>query len=375
MGSLAISGGVQMSDFALNGLRALKLSAVLVLAGATSGCVTTVLAVGANAATVAMSDKTAGTAIDDSAAAGEIRAKLIQGKGYSLGDVQVAVADGFILLAGTTPTPQDRIEAERRAWTVAGARTVANEISVGKRRSIPAAVEDNTISAQVRSKYFNSKSVKGLNYTIETNQKTVYLLGIARNRSELTDAVEQARHVGGVQKVVSYVRIMDKPVIEKPETAAQAAAMRAEQLGLQGGPQPQQTMPYAAGESAPADYAQYDFQATPGADPYAPPSRGTPPQYNNYNAQPSYEQPRAEQSGYSSQSYNQPAARQQPVAQSSGYNAQSYSEARAPVQDYSASQYQAPTPQTAYAAPNSYAAPPYEAPPASPAGPMVLTPQ
>jgi hypothetical protein len=71
------------------------------------------VALGASAAAVAISDKTAGAAIDDTATTTEIKAKLLNGKGYSLGGVQVAVYEGFVLLAGNTPTPQDRIEAER----------------------------------------------------------------------------------------------------------------------------------------------------------------------------------------------------------------------------------------------------------------------
>jgi osmotically-inducible protein OsmY len=261
---------------AANGLKILKLSAAIAFAAGASGCASTVLAVGASAAAVAISDKTAGAALDDSATGAEIKAKMFQSKGYSLGDVQVAVAEGFVLLTGTAPTPQDRIEAERRAWTAAGARNVANEIKVGSSRSIPSAMRDGAISAEVRGKYFHS-TVKAMNYTIETNERTVYLLGIARTREELTDAVEEARTVKGVEKVVSYVRILDRPVIEQPETAAQAAAIRAEQLGLKGGPQPQQTLPYGPDNPPPAqpDYAQYE-----------------PPAPASYN-QPAYAQQRA----------------------------------------------------------------------------------
>lgn len=379
------------------GLKFLQVGAALALASGVSGCATTVVALGASAAAVAISDKTAGAAIDDSAATTEIKAKMLNGKGYSLSGVQVAVYEGFVLLAGSTPTPQDRIEAERRAWTSAGARNVANEIVVGPGRGVTGAVRDGAISAEIKAKYLQS-SVKGMNYKIETSQKTVYLLGIARSRAELTDAVEEARMVGGVQKVVSYVRIMDKPVIQQPETAAQAAAYRAQEQGLTGGPKPAESLPYGPNEAPQQalDYAPYEqpayMKSGATSDSYAPPKAQSysaqtyeAPQYSQPQqqySQPQYSQPQYAQPQsapqYNQAQYARPASAssaypQDPVyggSPSSGSNlgpaSDAYSgELRAPVAD-SAPAYAAPS--AAAKAPAAYAAAP------ATSGPVVLTP-
>jgi osmotically-inducible protein OsmY len=355
-------------DFAPRGLKFLQLGAALALASGASGCVTTAVALGASAASIAVSDKTAGAAIDDSAAAAEIKAKMLNGQGYSLAGVQVAVYEGFVLLAGSTPTPQDRIEAERRAWTAAGARNVANEILVGPGRGVNGAVKDGAISAEIKAKYLRS-SVKGLNYKVETSHKTVYLLGIAQSREELTDAVEEARVVGGVQKVVSYVRIMDRPVIQQPETAAEAAARRAEEQGLAGGPKPSQTYPYSPNEAPPQalDYSPYEqpayMKSGSASESYAPPQQyQAPPRYSQSDyGQGQYARPASSSASYP----RDPIYRGSP---SSGPNL-------GPASDAYAGDLRAPVPDSAPA----YSAPPYAAPAqmaAAPSGsgPVMLTP-
>lgn len=395
-------------DFAPRGLKFLQLSAALALASGASGCVTTAVALTASAASIAVSDKTAGAAIDDSAASAEIKAKMLNGQGYSLAGVQVAVYEGFVLLAGSTPTPQDRIEAERRAWTAAGTRNVANEILVGQSRGVGGAMKDGAISTEIKAKYLRS-SVKGLNYKVETSHKTVYLLGIAQSRAELTDAVEEARVVGGVQKVVSYVRIMDKPVIQQPETAAEAATRRAEEQGLAGGPKPSETYPYGPNEAPQQalDYSPYEqpsyMKTGAASDSYAPPQNYGAQNYQapQYNSQPQYSQPpqqyqpqpRYDQSQYNQPQYNQPQYSQSDYGQaqyakpasssgsypqdpafsgspSSGGNLGPASDTyagdmRAPVPD-SAPRYM--TPPAAPQAPAAYAAAP------ATSGPVMLTP-
>ena len=377
------------------GLKFLQLGAALALASGASGCATTVVALGASAAAVAISDKTAGAAIDDSAAMAELKGKMLNGQGYSLGGVQVAIYEGFVLLAGSAPTPQDRIEAERRAWTSASTRNVANEIVVGPGRGIPGAMRDGAISAEIKAKYLRS-SVKGMNYKIETSQKTVYLLGIAKSRAELTDAVEEARMVGGVQKVVSYVRIMDKPVIQQPETAAEAAARRAQEQGLTGGPKPAETLPYGPNEmpQQALDYSPYEqpsyMQSGATSDPYAQPrdygaQNYQAPQYSQprYAPPPRYSPSPPPQPQYGQAQYAKPVSSAAPYPQNPVYD-QAFSGSPAsgqtlgPASDTFAGELRAPVPDSV---PAFGAAPPtapsapavYSAVPATP-GPVMLTP-
>ena len=49
--------------------------------------------------------------------------------------------------------------------------------------------------------------ISDVNYTVETVNGIVYLMGIARSRPELDKVTTHARNIAGVQKVISHVRL------------------------------------------------------------------------------------------------------------------------------------------------------------------------
>ena len=53
--------------------------------------------------------------------------------------------------------------------------------------------------------------MQSINYSVETVDGTVYLMGIAQNGSELQRVQDHARNLAYVRKVVSYVRLKDDP--------------------------------------------------------------------------------------------------------------------------------------------------------------------
>ena len=50
-----------------------------------------------------------------------------------------------------------------------------------------------------------------VNYSIETINGVIYVMGIAQSQDELDRVVNHARNISGVQRVVSYVRLKDDP--------------------------------------------------------------------------------------------------------------------------------------------------------------------
>ena len=61
--------------------------------------------------------------------------------------------------------------------------------------------------------------VSSINYSIDTVQGTVYLMGFAQNREELNRVIEISRTVKGVNGVVSYVKFVggDRAVGNSPD--------------------------------------------------------------------------------------------------------------------------------------------------------------
>lgn len=165
---------------------------------------------GVTAATVGMAtgqDRSAGRSFDDAAAATEMRRRLAAFDRDAYANVDVEVAQGQLLLAGTTPREQDKEFAERIAWNVRTIEAVHNQIVVGPAPSLARTSQDTFITNQIRTKLLSDAQTKGVNFNIRTKQGVVYLMGLARDDDEHQRAAEIASLVGGVQRVVSYVTV------------------------------------------------------------------------------------------------------------------------------------------------------------------------
>lgn len=181
------------------------LFAALCATSLSSGCVAATGLVAAGAGMVAVQDRTMGRSLDDATASNTVKTRLMALDNNAYLRVDVEMAEGTLLLSGTTPTAEHKAMAERIAWSVAGVSDVANEVVVGRSPGMLRSGLDNFITAQVRTKILADAQIKGVNYNIETQKGVVYLMGLARSEEELQRAAESASMVRGVERVVSYV--------------------------------------------------------------------------------------------------------------------------------------------------------------------------
>lgn len=157
-----------------------------------------------------------------------IEARLSRAYDYKLSGVAVDVAEGVVLLTGTVPRKEDRIEAERIAWSAPDVMQIGNEIMVSSKQGLLGNTRDEILETSVRARLTADKYVKGRNYNVETHDGTVYLLGVARNPRELDRAARIAALTRGTEEVISYVRVHNDGEIPAPaHAAAQAPAQRA----------------------------------------------------------------------------------------------------------------------------------------------------
>jgi osmotically-inducible protein OsmY len=122
------------------------------------------------------------------------------------------VNQGRVLLTGVVQDPEDRVEAVRLVWQVPGVKQVINEIRVAKSTGIKGFVQDGWITSRLRAQLTLDRSVQSINYSIDTVQGIVYLMGVARNQAELNQVIETARTIAGVRQVVSYVKMSGEPI-------------------------------------------------------------------------------------------------------------------------------------------------------------------
>lgn len=178
---------------------------LIALLPAVSGCATAIIGAAGVTAATATQERSFGEALDDASVSNEIKSRLLTNGG--LGEVDVEVAAGLVLLSGRVQTPELRLKAESIAWSVKRADDVANEIKIESPGGFFANASDELISTRVRARLLGSSTVQVNNFNVETYGGTVYLLGIARSTKELEKAAEEASRVGGVNQVVSYVRL------------------------------------------------------------------------------------------------------------------------------------------------------------------------
>lgn len=154
----------------------------------------------------------------------EVADKLFK---YDLGTfskVSVTVDQGRVLLSGVVQNPEARVEAVRAAWQVHGVRQVINEIKVANGEGISGFVRDTWISTRLRTALTFDDIVQNLNYSIDTVQGTVYLMGVAQDQRELDRALQLARTISGVKGVVSYVKVLDGAEEAQETAPARASA-------------------------------------------------------------------------------------------------------------------------------------------------------
>ena len=125
--------------------------------------------------------------------------------------LNVTVDQSRVLITGVVQNPEDRVEAVRLAWQVEGVTQVINEIRVADGEGMQGYVRDAWITTRLRTALTFDRDVQSINYSIETVQGTVYLMGIAQGRAELDRVIEVARTIPHVKQVISYVKQVGEP--------------------------------------------------------------------------------------------------------------------------------------------------------------------
>lgn len=202
--------------------------------GSLAGCAAAAIGAGAAVGLAAVQEKTLGEAVDDATISNEVKAKLLASDAEAFGEVDVEVSTGLVLLTGRVNTPEQRVEAERIAWTSSRALDVANEIRIEPPGGFAANAADELITARVRSRLIGSASVRSINFNVETYDGVVYLLGLARSEEEMRKAAEEASYAAGVKQVVSYIRV--RPPASSQAVPADAYGAEPDTGELAGGP-------------------------------------------------------------------------------------------------------------------------------------------
>ena len=187
--------------------------AVACLTGATLSACAPILVAG-TAAVVTRSvvqERSTMDALKDTEIKLSIKNRLGNHSGELFRDIAVDVVEGRVLLTGTVPLREHKVEASRIAWETEGVTTVEDELIVAEDSGTKAYLADVRISTTLRLGLLGDPKVRSANYSVETVDRVVHLTGLARSSEELDRVIRRAQAVKGVERVVSHVLTIDDP--------------------------------------------------------------------------------------------------------------------------------------------------------------------
>jgi len=186
---------------------------LLALALPAGGCTVWGAAAGAGAvgATAAQTEKGVHRSISDTEIRIAINDRWLQADEVIFRKVNLQVQEGRVLLTGNVDLPEQRVEAVRLAWQAPGVREVINEIEVNDTSGLGNLARDTWISTQLRSTLLFDSEVSAINYSIETVNQAIYLMGVAQSQQELDRVIGHAKDIAYVRRVVSYVLLKNDP--------------------------------------------------------------------------------------------------------------------------------------------------------------------
>ena len=206
---------------------------ILALPFALGGCPAAIvggLAAAGGAGYAANQERGVGGSVDDFTIKTNIQSAWIHANPVMQADLNVTVYEGRTLLTGMAPTPEVKGQAKEIASRVPGVRAVYDEVEVGPPEGAWQGTKDAWITSRLRTELVFNASIRSVNYTIETVNKSVYLIGSARSQTELDEATTMARNTPDVKRVVSYVDIRPGVPVAA-QSAAPAAPSRAQGPG------------------------------------------------------------------------------------------------------------------------------------------------
>jgi osmotically-inducible protein OsmY len=166
---------------------------------------------GATAGVAESQERGIGHAVSDNLLAIDIKEHWFHSNYEMFSRLEATVVEGRALLTGVVPNPDMRVEAVRLAWQVDGLKEIINEIEVSDRSGLVDSARDFWITTQLRVAITFDRDVAAINYSIDTVNGVVYLMGIARDQSELDRVTNHARNLSYVRRVMSYVVLRGDP--------------------------------------------------------------------------------------------------------------------------------------------------------------------
>ena len=152
--------------------------------------------------------RTIGMQIDDTIMQKNLITRLtLTEKKYFL-NIQAEVLDGRIFLSGKVDEAEEKIVITKLAWETKGVRSVKNAITIKGQSNFKSTAKDVLITSQLRTALILNKKTKSRNYTLETINKNIYIFGIAMDKEEKKEVIDEANKIYDVNKIYPSIYLV-----------------------------------------------------------------------------------------------------------------------------------------------------------------------
>ena len=164
---------------------------------------------------VALDPRSIGTQIDDNIMQKNLSSRLLlKDKKYVL-SINTKVLDGRIFITGKVEDPEEKLQITKMAWETNGVRSVKNNIIIKEEFNFKQSAKDLLITSQLRTAMIVNKKIKSTNYNIDTYKKKIYIYGIAQDKDEMKQVIQEAKSILDVDKVVASILLAEDLRIQK----------------------------------------------------------------------------------------------------------------------------------------------------------------
>ena len=164
---------------------------------------------------VALDPRSIGTQIDDNIMQKSLSSRLLlKDKKYIL-SINLKVLDGRIFITGKVDDPEEKLIITKMAWETKGVRSVKNNIIIKEEFNFKQSAKDILITSQLRAAMIINKKIKSTNYNIDTYKKKIYIYGIAQDKDELKQVLEETEAILDVKRVIGSILLIEDLRIQK----------------------------------------------------------------------------------------------------------------------------------------------------------------
>ncbi|MBD1581023.1 division/outer membrane stress-associated lipid-binding lipoprotein [Pseudoalteromonas sp. S16_S37] len=166
------------------------------------GCAAAVVAGTAGAISAADDRRTIGSQLDDNNI--EIKGMIAIRNVERLkehANISLISVNGVVLMVGQVANIEMKEQAQKTLQGIAAIRQIHNQLRISSNIGVATQTHDVWLTSKVKTKLLAADDVSGNNIKVVTENSEVFLMGLV-SQEEANRAVEIARHVNGVARVI-----------------------------------------------------------------------------------------------------------------------------------------------------------------------------